>query len=72
MNPFFRPNEPEQEEEMPRPTFSRMNSKKQEDQPRKAKEVFSENTGMYWKEKANEKFKAQLYEQALEYYSKAI
>ena len=58
MNPFFRPNEQELEEEMPRPTFSRMNSKKKQEKPMKGKEVFSENTGMYWKEKANEKFKA--------------
>ena len=34
--------------------------------------VYNENTGMYWKQKANEEFKKNNLEAALLYYNKAI
>lgn len=36
------------------------------------KVVYSESTGMYWKEKGNERFKANDFKTALEHYNKAI
>lgn len=38
----------------------------------KEKVVYSENTGIYWKEKGNKSFKEKEYEKALECYNKAI
>jgi tetratricopeptide (TPR) repeat protein len=78
MNPLFRNNQPNQPRRSPspRPTFSRKNNKKSNEEHRgasvKKEEKPGENTGVFWKMKGNEAYQKGNYEQAITYYSKAI